>query len=405
MPREITSDAKFVDKLAVPRDGEAIDAKDVAIPFQELLGNDLTNYGLIATLREEFEAYKRAGGGFVLSPPAALTLEPSRTYVLTDAVGIGRAPGYTQAVTLQALGLPVGVTAAFNPSPATGASSTLTLTVAANAIPGGYDVTLRGTAPDGKFSEAILKLTISAETAASAFDIYATNAISVGQDAGTKTATTNVSIERQGGFSTPITFSLQGLPAGITPTFTPNPATGNSAFTQVGTALTLTATGTATPAGAYSLTLRAEGGGIVRTAAIALYVASPAAVTPDFDLAVVYDAGDPLLINGATLQITRRNGYTGPVTLGLQPGNLTEYAAGPRVLINGQPGQVTVAGNTARLTADGVSNGWTNAGVAPVAASAASQFRRITVTGTGATGETTATRYADVTYRTGTRRY
>jgi hypothetical protein len=413
MPREITSDAVFVDTLAVPRDGEAIDAKDVAIPFQDLLGNTQALYGLYAGLNDKLDALIRLNAGFTITAPPSLALEPSRTYVLTDGIGLGRVLNYTQNVTLTALNLPVGVTASFSPSTLSGATitSTLTLTVASNAIAGPYDITIRGTGADGKVSEALVKVVVAAQTAASSFIFTTANSISVGQDVGNHTATTNISIERQGGFSSPIAFSVTGLPAGVQPTFTPTPVTGSDAFTKVGTALTVTTTGTSTPAGAYSMNIRAEGGGVVRTYAMALYVAPPTLVTPDFDLSVAYDNGDALVINGATITINRKNGFTGPVTLSLPKvtGTFGTVAADyftPRLLINGQPGSVVITGNTARITTDGTSTGWANSGVAPVLASASDQFRRATVTGTADLGTSgTLTRYADVTYRTGTRRY
>jgi len=50
----------------------------------------------------------------------------------TQTVNITRTGGFTGAVALTASGLPTGVTAAFDPQSATGNSSTLTLTAAAN---------------------------------------------------------------------------------------------------------------------------------------------------------------------------------------------------------------------------------------------------------------------------------
>jgi len=49
------------------------------------------------------------------------------------------------------------------------------------------------------------------------------------------------------GFTDSVTFSVSGLPAGVTPTFTPNPATASSTLS-----LTTTA---ATPTGVYPLTI------------------------------------------------------------------------------------------------------------------------------------------------------
>ncbi|MEY2502551.1 MAG: hypothetical protein QOI07_2885 [Verrucomicrobiota bacterium] len=75
------------------------------------------------------------------------------------------------------------------------------------------------------------------------------------------TATYTVAISRTGGFSSPLNMSISGLPAGITPNFSPNPATGSS------TTLTLTVARTAAHA-TFPFTVSATGGSpaLTRTA-------------------------------------------------------------------------------------------------------------------------------------------
>jgi uncharacterized membrane protein len=67
------------------------------------------------------------------------------------------------------------------------------------------------------------------------------------------TATYNVTISRTGGFTSALTMSVTGLPAGVTATFTPNPATGSS------TTLTVTVPKSVAK-GTYSLTVTGSGG-------------------------------------------------------------------------------------------------------------------------------------------------
>ncbi|HEX8077874.1 MAG TPA: hypothetical protein VF511_08670, partial [Chthoniobacterales bacterium] len=77
------------------------------------------------------------------------------------------------------------------------------------------------------------------------------SSVSVARNGGT--AAYAVAINRTGGFSSPLTMSVSGLPAGITGSFSPNPATGAS------TNLTLTVDRTAAR-GTFPFTVTATGG-------------------------------------------------------------------------------------------------------------------------------------------------
>jgi hypothetical protein len=82
-------------------------------------------------------------------PSYALSAIPSSLTVAqgnqgTSTITITPENGFSGSVSLSASGLPSGVTAAFNPNPATG-SSTLTLTASATAPPGSGTVTVTGT--------------------------------------------------------------------------------------------------------------------------------------------------------------------------------------------------------------------------------------------------------------------
>lgn len=402
MPKTETAEPAFVDRLTLPRDGEAIDAGDLNDPARKLLGNDLYLYGLVAQQQRTIDELIRARGGITLTVPASLLLEPSRTYNYPSGVGIGRVDGYTGAVDLAALDVPAGVAVTFDPDPATGGSSALNVVVDAQAVAGIYNITIMGTGPDGKSASAILPVRVTSQTQPGSFAFNTAQTGSVDRAAGSTAATFVIAVTRQGGFADPINLSLTNLPAGITATWSKNPATGNAALEQMASVLTLTV-GASVPSGTYNINVRAEGGGVVRTQGIALTVTSVAAPTdPSYTLDTVYDDGDPLVINGATVYINRTGGYTGPVTLTVpQPSGGT----GPVILVNGQPWTATVVGNTARITADGASRGLSNSGVAPIPNSYSGSATQTFVRGEAVVGGQTMTRTSGLSWRWGNGTY
>jgi glycosyl hydrolase family 113 len=100
---------------------------------------------------------------FALSiTPATISL--NRGTSRTSMVTITRSGGFTGSVALSASGLPAGVTATFNPTPATGTSSTIALTAANSAAAGTVTVTITGVG--GNFTRSTtLILTVDAPPA------------------------------------------------------------------------------------------------------------------------------------------------------------------------------------------------------------------------------------------------
>jgi uncharacterized membrane protein len=166
--------------------------------------------------------------------------------------------GFTGNVTLSATGLPSGVTASFSPNPTTGYSS-LTLAATNSAPIGQYTVTVTGVS--------------GSQTAATTFilGIYAptftVSAYGVTIAPGSSTSTTAY-VNPQYGFTGNVTFSISGLPGGVTGSFSPNPATGSSS-------LTLTASSSAAP-GQYNATITGKSGAQTATTTLQVTIDTPA---------------------------------------------------------------------------------------------------------------------------------
>ena len=188
----------------------------------------------------------------VITRPASLSLSRSTSGAISGNVG-GPAVNFTVilnrieflgAVTLElASALPTGVTATFSPSPTSGNSIVVSLTYAANTTPGSYTAELRGTGTG--ISPATLSVPFTVVGAASLTVSVSRPTVSIPQNG---SGLTSVTIARTN-FSTAVTLSVVGLPAGVTGVFENNPAPSN-------TTLNFTA-GPAVLPGSYPLTVSA----------------------------------------------------------------------------------------------------------------------------------------------------
>jgi len=208
--------------------------------------------------------------------------------------------GFTGNVNLAVTaGLPSGVTASFSPNPATG-TSVLTLTASSTAPLGQYTLTITGTS--GSLSATTpLSLGIYAPT----FKLSDYDSPTVGQGAST---TSSVWISPQNGFTGSVNLAVtSGLPSGVTASFSPNPATGNST-------LTLTASSTA-PLGQYTLIITGTSGSLTATTTLSLSI-----YTPGFQLSA-YNVSLGLGTSGtSTVWVTPQSGFTGSVNLAVTSG-------------------------------------------------------------------------------------
>jgi hypothetical protein len=225
-------------------------------------------------------------------------------------VNVNAQYGFTGSVNLSVAGLPAGVTATFSPNPTTN-SSTLTFTVGSTAALGQYNVTVTGTS--GTLTSST---TVTIGVYKPTFTIGGSSGINIGQ--GT-TATNYFYINQQYGFNGSVNFSVAGLPAGVTATFSPNPTTYS-------TTMTLTAASTAA-LGQYNLTITGTSGDQSATSTFTVGV-----YAPTFTL-----TGSGATIGQGTtatssVYVNSQYGFTGSVNLsiaGLPPGVSGTFTPNP----------------------------------------------------------------------------
>ena len=172
---------------------------------------------------------------------ANATVTATQGGMATQTVNITRTGGFAEGVALTATGLPTGVTAVFDPQSASGTSSTLTLTAAANAAPGNTTVTVNGTATGQPDKTATFQLTVTA--AAPGDFTLAMNPKTLTIQQGTS-GTSTVKITQAGGIVVGVWLTATGLPNGVTAVFAPKITINSSTLTL--TASATAATGVAT---------------------------------------------------------------------------------------------------------------------------------------------------------------
>ncbi|HET7184318.1 MAG TPA: protease pro-enzyme activation domain-containing protein [Terriglobales bacterium] len=166
-----------------------------------------------------------------VNPPPSYTLSasPSSLNVIqggqsSSTITINPLNGFSGTVALSASGLPSGVTASFNPASTTG-TSTLTFTAGATAVTGSVIVTITGT------SGSLTASTTISLTVTLAPDFYLSASPTSMSIARGSQQTTNITVVPVNGFNSNVTFSVSGLPKGVSAAFTPNPATSTSTLT------------------------------------------------------------------------------------------------------------------------------------------------------------------------------
>jgi uncharacterized membrane protein/uncharacterized protein YdeI (BOF family) len=239
----------------------------------------------------------------IASSPVALTMTAGGNGAATAQITAEN--GFAGIVNLSVAGLPTGVTAAFSPASVTGSgSASLTISAAGSTSPGTYSLNLVGTS--GALTR-IVPLTLLVSAPQPAFSLAATPASQTATPGGSVAYT--ASVTPQNGFSSAVSLSVSGLPAGVAATFNPASVTGSGSSTMT---VTIGASG---PTGSYTLTITAAGGGVTKTAAVTLVVS--AQPPPDFSLSATPTARTAQAGFGVTYAIgtTALNGATGKVNL------------------------------------------------------------------------------------------
>jgi hypothetical protein len=221
--------------------------------------------------------------------------------------------GFSGSVNLSVSGLPGGVTAAFSPNPVT-SYSTLTVTTTNAASPGQYTLTITGTS-----GTQTVTTTLYLEIYAPGFMLYSSDFNLTMNQSSSATATINV--YPQYGFTGSVNFAASGLPSGVTASFSPNPATGNST-------MTLVASNAATP-GSANVTITGSSGSL--TASVPISVTVNAA-----NFTIIDAPGQIKMAPGgageSTIAVIPQNGFAGNVTLaatGLPDGVNATFSANP----------------------------------------------------------------------------
>ncbi len=229
-------------------------------------------------------------------------------------VSLTRSPGFTGAISLSTSGLPSDANPTFNPNPAPGASSTLTVTGSANAIT--FHPTISGTSgnvPCSTQPQVTLNVTD--------FSI-SLNPPSLTITQGGVGASAQVTINSINGFSGSVGLGPVNVPGGVAFSFSSNPATTSSTMTVTANPFGEIGTFFPTIAGTSAGQVRPVGLGSNLTLTVSGFTVSAC------DHFVVQPGGRA----PCSITITPVGGYSGSVQLsvsGLPPGTSATFDPNP----------------------------------------------------------------------------
>jgi hypothetical protein len=192
----------------------------------------------------------------VAATPSSQAVSPGKSTSYT--VGVTPSNGFTGNVSFSVTGLPSGATASFSPSSVSGSgSSTLTVNTSSSIPTGTYTLTI--TATSGT-------LTHSAQVKLSVADFSISVSPSSQTVSRNSSTTYTVTVSALGPFTATVTFSVSGLPARTSASFSPTTVPGSGSST-----LTVSARPKAR-SGTYSLRVTAAGGGLTHSANVTLVI-------------------------------------------------------------------------------------------------------------------------------------
>ena len=205
--------------------------------------------------------------------------------------------GFSGSLSFSVSGLPTGATAIFTPASSNSGSS-LTIAVASTTSIGTYTLSIKGTSGTTSVT-ANLSLVV---TGPAPFTLSSsTSSLSAVQG---QSATDAISVTALNGFTGSVSFSVSGLPAGATATFSPTTSTS-------GTTLSIAIAATAAT-GTYPLTIAGTSGSITSTTTVSLVVTA----APTFNLSA--GSSSVSIVQGQSgtdaISVAALNGFTGTVS-------------------------------------------------------------------------------------------
>jgi len=277
-------------------------------------------------------------------------------------ISISPTNGFNGTVNLSLSLLPAGITGSFASNMIFGGSGSTTLNIqtTAAASPGTYPLTVTGTNGNLVHSFNVQLVLTDANFSMSASPSSQT----IVPGAGTSYA---VTLTRTGGFAASVAFSVSGLPANATGTFSPPATLGTS------TTFNITTNGNVAP-GTYNLTLTGTGGGLTRTAGVTLTIqsftmtASPSSRTipiggfTTFSMQLTRMGGfaEPVVFDVFGMPLNALNGFFPPIitgdttTLVIVAGPTVAPGVYPMTVIAGVPGGLVRTANVT-LTVQSIS--------------------------------------------------
>ncbi|HLI86686.1 MAG TPA: LamG-like jellyroll fold domain-containing protein [Bryobacteraceae bacterium] len=185
----------------------------------------------------------------------------------SDTISTALTSGNGQSVSFSVSGLPSGVTSSLSSTSCTPSCSTeLTLSVGSSVAAGSYKVTVNASGGGASASVPVTLTVVKPTTTTFSFSLAAgTSSLSVAPG---QTTTDKITATLASGTAQTVSFSMTGLPNGVSASY----SSASCAPTCSSTA-TITAASTAA-AGTYTITAQATGGGLTKTAAISLTISN-----------------------------------------------------------------------------------------------------------------------------------
>lgn len=256
-----TDGVKFTTVVNVTGNVDSITTHDVTPTIARYVKlNVITpNQGVDSVTRIfEFQVYKTPDYSVDVAPISATVTAGSGTTLTVTQTAIG---SFNGNVSYTLSGLPAGATANVTPSAIAGSgSSVLTIATTSATAAGTYTLVVNGQSGALQHATNVNLSVVKAVDFGLAVS-PASSSVTAGSG-GVFTAT----VASLSGFAGIVTLSTTGIPAGSTASFVP------ASINTVGSSLLTIATGAATAAGKYSITVSGTSGGLIHTATLSLAV-------------------------------------------------------------------------------------------------------------------------------------